>query len=153
MKKISLFAIASSAALMTACTDYVSKIEDLEKETPALNPSNSTETISGCQCSIVPTNLDFNGFYYYYDYSLRGDGDIYWKVDGCNAEYFFLATMAETGGGSFVYQDKGYGTSAEFPARVTTGEGGNASIKVDVKKDESTIETLLCPAVEVRGVN
>ena len=153
MSKIIFGAFGASVVLMTACTDYVADIEESHNGYVAAKQGSSV-TSSSCVCNLQESNLLRDNFgNLYYDYSILGDGDIYWKVDGCNAEYFFLATMAETGGGSFVYQDKGYGTSAEFPARVTTGEGGNASIKVDVKKDESTIETLLCPTVEVRGVN
>ena len=156
MKKFNLSVAMIGAVAMTACTDYKTQIteahDDYVKNVGA--SFGDAGRTSGCQCSLLATNLLPNGLGgYYYDYGLYGENDIYWKVDGCNAEYFFLATMAETGGGSFVYLDKGYGTSAEFPARVTTGEGGNASIKVDVQKDASTIETLLCPAVEVRGVN
>jgi len=51
MKKISLFVVASSAALMTACTDYVSKIEDLHEERSIVYEKKTF--YSGCTCQEV----------------------------------------------------------------------------------------------------
>ena len=77
MKKISLFAIASSAALMTACTDYVSKIEELEQDVWSNYSSSSVTTSSGCVCNLQASNLLRDNFgNLYYDYSILGDGDM-----------------------------------------------------------------------------
>ncbi|MBO4436423.1 MAG: hypothetical protein J5791_06020 [Fibrobacter sp.] len=63
MKKISLFAIASSAALMTACTDYVSKIEELQQEHQS--GAQKLYYASGCTCDAFYGNLIQDDKLYY----------------------------------------------------------------------------------------
>lgn len=76
MKKISLFVVASSAALMTACTDYVSKIEDLHEERESLQALydnmynvdySSLVFSSGCSCEVNRGNLIEVGGQLYYN--------------------------------------------------------------------------------------
>ena len=163
MKKISLFAIASSAALMTACTDYVSKIEELEQDVWSNYSSSSVTTSSGCVCNLQASNLLRDNFgNLYYDYSILGDGDIYWKVDGCNDGYIITPRLDSSFPGNMdagLYLDEtpdmSMRSSREFSGKITVG-GPYSSVIVGVEVGLSNPnfgDTISCPAVEVRGMN
>ena len=77
MKKNSLSVMILSAAMMTACTDYVAEIEDIQEErTKSINAINESLNnhdmsvlvfSSGCSCEVNRGNLVENGGQLYYN--------------------------------------------------------------------------------------
>lgn len=77
MKKIRLSVVMLSAAMMTACTDYVAEIEDIQQEradnlnamyeNSQKNDPSELIFFSGCSCEVNRGNLVENGGQLYYN--------------------------------------------------------------------------------------
>ena len=164
MNKILFGTLGATVALMTACTDYVADIEEAHNEyVAAMQKPESATTSSSCVCNLQVSNLLRDNFgNLYYDYSILGDGDIYWKVDGCNDGYIISPRLDSSFPGNMdagLYLDEtpdmSMRISREFSGKITVG-GPYSSVIVGVEVGLSSPNfggTISCPTVEVRGVN